>query len=204
MAEHDALLIVDVQNDFCPGGALAVPEGDRVVPVLNRYIRMFGERGLPIYASRDWHPEETAHFEAGGGPWPPHCVAGTEGAAFHPDLELPGDVEVVSKGTDPTDDGYSAFEGESDSGRRLPGSLSARGVERLFVGGLATDYCVRATVLDAARAGLRPVLLLDAIRGIDVREGDQARALDAMLRAGATTATLETIDDELEDGRDER
>lgn len=199
MAEGDALLIVDVQNDFCPGGSLAVPEGDRVVPVLNAYVEAFRARGLPVYASRDWHPAETSHFEAGGGPWPPHCVAGSEGAAFHRDLALGEDATVLSKGRDPTDDGYSAFEAESDEGRRLGESLKERGVRRLFVGGLATDYCVRASVLDAAAQGFRPVLLLDAVRGIDVREGDQAAALDEMLRAGARTATLRTLERELEE-----
>ena len=199
MAEGDALLIVDVQNDFCPGGALAVPEGDRVVPVLNDYIETFRARGLPVFASRDWHPEETRHFEAGGGPWPPHCVAGTKGAGFHLDLALEGEAVVVSKGTSPTDDGYSAFEAKSEEGRGLEESLRERGVRRLFVGGLATDYCVRASVLDAARQGFRPVLLLDAIRGIDVREGDQAAALDEMIRAGAGTATLRSIERELEE-----
>lgn len=202
MAQGDALLIVDVQNDFCPGGALAVPQGDRVVPILNRYIERFRERGLPVYASRDWHPEATRHFEASGGPWPPHCVAGTEGAAFHPGLRLPESATVVSKGTDPEDDGYSAFEAATADGTMLEPALRGDGVGRLFVGGLATDYCVRASVLDAAKRGFRPVLLVDAIRGIDVEEGDQARALDAMMRAGAGTATLETVDRDLED-RDE-
>jgi nicotinamidase/pyrazinamidase len=199
MAQGDALLIVDVQNDFCPGGALPVPDGDRVVPVLNRYIERFQGRGLPVFASRDWHPEVTRHFESEGGPWPPHCVAGTEGASFHPELRLPEDAEVVSKGTDPEDDGYSAFEAATSDEVALEAALEAAGVSRLFVGGLATDYCVQASVRDAARRGFRPVLLLDAIRGIDVEEGDQARAMDAMLRAGATTVTLETLDHELEE-----
>jgi nicotinamidase/pyrazinamidase len=202
MAEGDALLIVDVQNDFCPGGALAVPEGDRVVPVINRYIAAFRDRGLPVFASRDWHPPETRHFASGGGPWPSHCVAGTAGAAFHPGLALPGDATVVSKGTAPTDDGYSAFEAEADGGKGLEPLLRERGVRRLFVGGLATDYCVRASVLDAARQGFRPVVLLDAIRGIDVNAGDQAAALDEMIRAGAATATLRRIEDELEEPDD--
>lgn len=199
MATGDALLIVDVQNDFCPGGSLAVPEGDRVVPVLNDYVARFRAEDLPVFASRDWHPEETRHFRGQGGPWPPHCVAETAGAAFHPALELPSGATVVSKGTDPADDGYSAFEAETEEGVELADVLRERGVRRLFVGGLATDYCVRASVLDAAAAGLRPVLLLDAVRGIDVKPGDQARAIDAMLRAGATTATLETIDRDLEE-----
>lgn len=197
MAKGDGLLIVDVQNDFCPGGALAVPEGDRVVTVLNDYIARFRDRGLPIFASRDWHPEQTRHFEARGGPWPPHCVAGTPGAEFHPSLELPEEATVVSKGTDPEDDGYSAFEAETSGGQGLHEALRGRGVERIFVAGLATDYCVRASVLDAAVHGLRPVLLLDAIRGIDVEPGDEARAVDEMLRAGAATATLATLDETL-------
>lgn len=198
MASSDALLVVDVQRDFCPGGALPVPEGDAVVPVVNRYVERFRERGLPVFASRDWHPEETRHFEAWGGPWPPHCVAETDGAVFHPDLELPDSAVVVSKGTDPADDGYSAFEAETESGEALEPALREAGAGRLFVAGLATDYCVRATVLDAAARGLQPVLLLDAIRGIDVERGDEARALDAMIRAGAATATLETLDETLD------
>ena len=199
MATGDALLIVDVQNDFCPGGALAVPEGDAVVPVLNRYAARFHDAGLPVYASRDWHPRETRHFREGGGPWPPHCVAETEGAAFHPELDLPASTMVLSKGTDPRDDGYSAFEARTAGGHLLEDDLRQHDVRRLFIGGLATDYCVRASVIDAAEAGFRPVLLLDAIRGLDVEPGDQARALDRMLRNGATTATLDTIEEELEE-----
>jgi nicotinamidase/pyrazinamidase len=199
MAEGDALLIIDVQNDFCPGGALAVPEGDEVVPVLNRYIEVFRERGLPVYASRDWHPEETDHFESGGGPWPPHCVAGTGGADFHEDLALPRTATVVSKGMDPTDDGYSAFEAQTSDGAALEADLRRRGVRRLFIGGLATDYCVRASVLDAAAKGFRPVLLEDAIRGIDVTPGDVGRARNEMMAAGATTATVGSVRAQLEE-----
>lgn len=193
MAKH-ALLIVDVQNDFCPGGALAVPEGDEVVPVLNRYIERLG---APVFASRDWHPTETRHFRERGGPWPPHCVRETAGAAFHPRLKLPADAVVVTKGTDPTDDGYSAFEGVDRSGVPLGVALGEKGVQKLFVGGLATEYCVRASVLDALKQGFDVVLLTDAIRGIDVKPGDTARALAEMRDAGAGTATLDTIDSEL-------
>src|SRR5688572_26448269 len=192
-----ALLIVDVQNDFCPGGALAVPEGDRVVPVLNTYLSKFAERGAPIFASRDWHPAITKHFQEQGGPWPPHCIAQTKGAAFHSQLELPAETSVLTKGTNPEDDGYSAFEAADQAGRGLGDVLRSRDVARLYVGGLATEYCVRASVLDGLRAGLDVVVLLDAVRGIDVKQGDVARALDEMLRAGARTATLETIDQEL-------
>jgi nicotinamidase/pyrazinamidase len=194
---ESALLLVDVQNDFCPGGALPVPAGDAVVPVLNEYIERFAYAGLPLIASRDWHPAETQHFRQWGGPWPPHCVAGTPGAAFHPQLRLPQDTVVATKGTDPSDDGYSAFEATDPRGRPLAQALAARGVGRIYVGGLATDYCVRASVLDALKNGFDVVLLLDGIRGIDVEPGDVARALDAMIRAGARTATLETVNQDL-------
>jgi nicotinamidase/pyrazinamidase len=194
-----ALLLVDVQNDFCPGGALPVAEGDRVVPVLNEYIARFAERGLPVYASRDWHPAETSHFKAWGGPWPPHCVQNTTGAEFHPGLALPPDAVVVSKGMDPSRDSYSAFQASEREGGGTPldESLRRRGVRTLYVGGLATDYCVRASVLDARRAGFEVVLLEDAVRGIDVKPGDVQRALGEMTQAGARTATLGEVDAEL-------
>ncbi len=197
MPNNKALLIVDVQNDFCPGGALAVPEGDRVVPVLNQYADRFARAGQPVFASRDWHPQVTRHFKAQGGPWPPHCVAGTQGAAFHPQLKLPAAASVLTKGTDPEDDGYSAFEAEDPHGHGLADVLGGQHVGSLYVGGLATEYCVRASVLDGLKQGLDVVVLLDAVRGIDVQEGDVVRALDEMLRAGARTATLATIDQEL-------
>ena len=194
----DALLLVDVQNDFCPGGALPVPDGDRVVPVLSQYAEHFSRRGAPVFASRDWHPPVTRHFQAAGGPWPPHCIAKSAGAAFHSELKLPETATVVTKGTDPEDDGYSAFEATDPAGRLLGDVVRSAGVVRLYVGGLATEYCVRASVLDGLKAGLDVVVLLDAVRGIDVQEGDVARALDEMLRAGARTATLATIDQEFE------
>ena len=196
MAER-ALLLVDVQNDFCPGGALAVPEGDRVVPVLNEYVQRFERGGDPVFASRDWHPQVTKHFKDEGGPWPPHCVANTQGAAFHPRLNLPVKASVVTKGTDPTDHGYSAFEAADAQGRSLGEVFQASKISALYVGGLATEYCVRASVLDGLKQGLDVVVLLDAVRGIDVQDGDVARALDEMIRAGARTATLATIDQEL-------
>jgi nicotinamidase/pyrazinamidase len=192
-----ALLLVDVQNDFCPGGALPVPEGDRVVPVLNEYAERFAQMDAPVFASRDWHPVVTKHFKAQGGPWPPHCVADSRGAAFHPELKLPAQASVLTKGTDPTDDGYSAFEAADERGQALSERLKEKGIGQLYVGGLATEYCVRASVLDGLGQGLDVVVLLDAVRGIDVQAGDVARALDEMLRAGARTATLATIDQEL-------
>jgi len=190
---RDALVIVDVQNDFCPGGALPVPRGDEVVPVLNEYIRSFAAADAPVFASRDWHPAQTRHFRESGGPWPPHCVGGSPGAQFHPDLALPESAVVISKGMDPIDHGYSAFDGVEAEGKSLASSLHDRGIERIYIGGLATDYCVRASVLDACARGFNVVLLLDAIRGIDVHAGDVQRALEEMERAGARMATLATL-----------
>ena len=190
---RDALVIVDVQNDFCPGGALAVNEGDRVVPVLNRYAERFAGRGAPVFATRDWHPSRTVHFKEFGGAWPPHCVQGTAGAEFHRQLALPRGTEVVSKGMDPDADAYSAFEAQTPDGMPFPDALSTRGVRRLFVGGLATDYCVKATTLDAIARGFDVVVLEDAVRAVDVVAGDGDRALDEMRRAGATLARLDRV-----------
>lgn len=192
-----ALLIVDVQNDFCPGGALPVPDGDRVVPILNRYAERFSGAGYPVFASRDWHPSVTRHFQDQGGPWPPHCVADSPGAALHGKLKLPSGATILNKGTDPEDHGYSAFEAADPQGRPLGELLERHGVRTLYVGGLATEYCVQASVLDGLVKQLDVVVLLDAVRGIDVREGDVARALDDMIRKGARTATLDTIEQEL-------
>jgi nicotinamidase/pyrazinamidase len=180
-----ALLVVDVQQDVCPGGALAVAGGDRVVPVLNRHVAEAAARGWPVYASRDWHPAVTSHFQGQGGEWPPHCVQGSEGAKFHDDLVLPPSAVVITKGQRPDRPGYSAFEGVTPEGRTLLDDLRERRVTRLYVGGLATDYCVKHSVLDARRAGLEVVVLGDAIAGVDLRPGDAARALEEMRAAGA-------------------
>jgi nicotinamidase/pyrazinamidase len=174
----DALLVVDLQNDFCPGGALPIEEGDRVVPILNRWLRVARERGVPVYASRDWHPRGHLSFVEAGGPWPAHCVQDTEGAAFHAGLELPDDVVLVAKGVRFDVDQYSAFH---ETG--LEERLRSDGVARLWVGGLALDVCVRATVLDALRAGLEVRVLVDATRPVTAEEG--RRALDEMRAAGA-------------------
>ncbi len=190
---HDALVIVDVQNDFCPGGSLAVPEGDRVVPVLNRYAERFAARGACVLASRDWHPARTRHFAAYGGVWPPHCVQDTPGAALHAALALPPATEVVSKGMDPDEDAYSCFQARAADGTPFAALLARRGIRRLFVGGLATDYCVKATALDARRAGLDVVVLEDAVRAVDVAPGDGARALAEMDAAGAARARLDAV-----------
>ena len=193
-----ALLIIDVQNDFCPGGALAVARGDRVVPVLNAYIRRVRATGGSVFASRDWHPPETRHFNTRGGPWPVHCLQGTPGAEFHGDLDLPAGATIITKGDNPEDHGYSAFDGVTPDGNPLAEALRDAGVSRVLLGGLATDYCVLSTALDARGHGFDAVLLLDAIEGIDLEAGDVARALDRMLRTGVRTATLETVGAELE------
>ncbi len=184
-----ALLIVDVQKDFCEGGALAVRGGDQVVPLLNQVIRLLTPQGALILASRDWHPARTTHFRGGGGAWPPHCVAGTAGAAFHEDLQLPAGTIWISKGQAPGEDGYSAFDGTTPEGHSLSSALADRRIERLYVGGLATDYCVQQTVLDALAHGLVVTVITDAVAAVELAPGDGARALDAMTAAGATLAT---------------
>lgn len=188
LTSSDALIIVDVQNDFLPGGSLAVPDGDAVLPVLNRYIQHFTANGLTIYATRDWHPQNHCSFEQQGGPWPPHCIADTPGAEFSADLELPDDVVVISKATSQEKDAYSGFEGTD-----LAERCREAGQSRLFIGGLATDYCVLNTVLDALEEKFSVCLLTDAIRAVDVEAGDGDRAISDMKQRGAQAITLEHL-----------
>ncbi|MBI3576314.1 MAG: isochorismatase family protein [Gammaproteobacteria bacterium] len=184
----DALIAVDVQNDFLPGGRLAVPEGDAVVPTLNRYLAAFAAKHLPIYATRDWHPLDHCSFQARGGPWPPHCVAGSTGAAFVPGLKLPPETTVVSKAVAADKDAYSGFEGTD-----LDARLRAQGVWRVFVGGLATDYCVLNTVRDARRLGYDVMLLTDAIRAVNVKPDEGRNAEAEMRRLGAHPVDLSSL-----------
>jgi nicotinamidase/pyrazinamidase len=179
----DALIIVDLQNDFLIGGSLAVPDGDAVIPVLNTWIRRFRAAELPIFATRDWHPSDHCSFRDQGGPWPPHCVAGTKGAEFTAELALPPDALIHSKAMSPEKEAYSDFE-DGGFGQKL----REMGVTRLFIGGLATDYCVHATVLDGLKEGFRVVLLTDAIRPVEVHPGDGDRAIAQMREAGALMA----------------
>jgi len=181
----DVLLVTDIQNDFLPGGSLAVAGGDEVVPVLNRYIGAFVAQGLPVYATRDWHPERHCSFHAQGGPWPVHCVAGTHGAAFAATLALPPDTTVISKATLPDREAYSSFQGTD-----LDSRLRAAGIHRIFIGGLATDYCVLNTVRDARQLGYDVFVLADAIRAVDVRPGDGQRADEEMASLGARRITV--------------
>lgn len=180
----DALIIVDVQNDFCPGGALAVDEGDAVAAPLSELAARFGH----VVASRDWHPADHCSFKANGGIWPVHCVAETPGAAFHRDLVLPTGAEVISKATRREADAYSAFEG-TDLADRLKG----RGVRRTFIGGLATDYCVKHTVLDSVKHGFVTHLIVDACRGVEIEDGDTVRAITEMTAAGARSVRVRQL-----------
>ncbi len=188
IGEGDALIVVDVQNDFLPGGALGVADGDAVVGVLNRYIERFAALGLPVVATRDWHPSDHCSFAAQGGPWPPHCIADTAGAAFAPGLRLPPAVHLVAKATLPEREAYSGFDAT-----QLDRWLKGRGVERLFVGGLTTDYCVRRTVLDGLTLGFQVVLLLDAVRAVNVQPTDGEAAIAEMRNHGAATTTFEAL-----------
>jgi nicotinamidase/pyrazinamidase len=169
LVENDALLAVDVQRDFEPGGTLAVPNGDEIVPPLAACIDEFERRNLPIIASRDWHPPDHCSFEAQGGPWPPHCIAETAGAEFDPGLNLPDSAKIIDKAMTTDKDAYSAFEDTE-----LHAYLQGEGVTRLFIGGLATEYCVLNTARDALGNGYDVVLLEDAIRAIDPADGENA------------------------------
>jgi nicotinamidase/pyrazinamidase len=190
LSKSDALIITDIQKDFLPGGALPVPQGEQVIPVLNEYARLFSQFDAHVLASRDWHPPNHISFKAQGGPWPAHCVQETEGAKFHPDLQLPDGVAIISKATSPLREAYSAFDGTG-----LANELRMLGVKRFFVGGLATDYCVVNTVLDSIALGYETVVLMDAIRGINAKPGDVDRAVEAMVKAGAEQATNENFPD---------
>lgn len=185
----DALIVVDVQRDFLPGGSLAVPDGDQVVPVLNRYLKRFATLGLPVFATRDWHPPDHCSFVDQGGTWPSHCVRETPGAAFADDLRFTDDVTVVSKAIRPAADAYSGFQGTD-----LAERLAAAGVRRVFIGGLATDYCVLATVRDALAAGFDVVVLRDAVRAVDIAPGDGDRALETMRELGACRIDYAQLD----------
>lgn len=194
---NDALIIVDVQNDFLPGGALPVSEGDQIIPILNDYLDLF-KRKNQIYAVRDWHPANHMSFKANGGPWPPHCVQESEGANFSSEMKLPINVTIISKGTDPERENYSGFQAGDLSSR-----LKLCQISRVFIGGLTTEYCVKYTVLDAVEQGFEVFLLSDAIRGFDLHPGDSENALKLMLSKGAKTVTLESFPEPLDIPSDE-
>jgi nicotinamidase/pyrazinamidase len=190
LTKSDALLVTDMQKDFLPGGALPIENGDEIIPALNYYIKHFAAAKAPVFASRDWHPADHISFKAQGGPWPPHCVQETSGAKFTAKLKLPNHTRVVSKATNSQKEAYSVFEGTS-----FARELKALDVKRLFIGGLATDYCVVNTVLDATKLGFETVVLVDATLGINQNPGDVNRAVETMLKNGAEQATAEDFPD---------
>lgn len=188
LQQGDALIIVDVQNDFLPGGSLAVPDGDAVIGVLNHYIALFQQQALPIVASRDWHPAGHCSFETQGGIWPPHCIQQSHGAEFASALQLPTETQVISKATHQQQDAYSGFQGTE-----LDSMLRRQQVRRLFIGGLATDYCVLNTVKDALAHDYEVYVLTDAVRAVDVNPGDGERAVAEMGQLGARLITLNEV-----------
>ncbi len=190
ITSSDALLITDIQKDFMPSGALPVEGSEEIIPVLNAYEKRFENAKAQVLASRDWHPTNHISFKTQGGPWPLHCVQGTEGAKFSPDLKLPPGVVVISKATNPEHESYSVFDGTS-----FAHELRMCEVKRLFVAGLATDYCVVNTVLDARKLGYETVVLMDATLGINVEPGDVDRAFATMLKAGAEQAINDDFPD---------
>jgi nicotinamidase/pyrazinamidase len=183
--QGDALLVIDMQVDFLPGGALGVPNGHEVVAPINHLIELFTAQGLPVFASRDWHPGGHCSFADRGGPWPPHCVAGSPGAEFAAELALPDDAIVISKADTADVDAYSAF-----AGTELSAQLRAREVVRVTVCGLATDYCVLNTVTDALEEGFDTLIVPEAMRAVDVTPGDGSRAQDRMVARGAVPVRL--------------
>ena len=186
MPINKALIIVDVQNDFCPGGGYPVPDGDKVVEPLNNMIKKAKAEKWVIVASRDWHPESSLKTEG----WKPHCIKNTKGAEFHPDLKIDDSVKIVSKGEfDMSDKHYSAFNGENVN---LEEYLDKNNVDEVFIGGLATDYCVKNTAMDAAALGFRTVVLKDACRGI-FKKTSEEEVEKELLSHGVTMTTVEKI-----------
>lgn len=173
-----------MQRDFCPGGALPVKDGDRVVPRLNGVIGAFTRASLPIFFTRDWHSRNHMSFKGHGGTWPPHCVKGTPGAGFHPKLRVPRGAVVISKGKQAGSEAYSGFQGTN-----LEKRLKEAGVREVFLGGLATDYCVKETALDALDAGLKVKVLEDCVKGVNLRADDSELALREVVARGAGLVT---------------
>jgi len=185
-----ALLIVDVQNDFCPAGALGIKGGDKIIPAINKYIKIFVSKKLPVFATRDWHPKKTRHFKEFGGVWPVHCIGNTRGAMFHPKLRLPKGVIFLYKGMNSEEDSYSAFQAKDRKGAGLLDLLKTQGIGEVYIAGLATDYCVRFSTRDALKKGIKVRILTDAIKGVNLKPEDSKEALREMLRLGAKKITL--------------
>jgi len=187
--DRDALIVVDMQNDFMPGGALPVPDGDKIIPTINSYVDKFSSLSLPIFYTRDWHPVDHISFKGHGGIWPKHCVMNTEGAKFHPQLKIPPDNKfIISKGTSRDFDAYSGFQGTI-----LRDLLEERGVKRIFVCGVATDYCVKNTALGGINLGYQVFILEDAIKGVNINPDDSERAIDYLLQRGASLININDL-----------
>lgn len=184
-----ALLVVDVQNDFMPGGALGIQDSDRIVPAINRAIALFQSRHLPVLYARDWHPADHTSFLVNGGIWPVHCVQHTEGADFFPDLFLSTPTMLFSKGQRTAEDQYSAFEAEDDAGCTLGLALRRLGIKRVYIGGLTTDYGVLNTTLDLLQAGYQAIVLTDGCHALNVAPNDGIEAIENMVSHGAVTMT---------------
>ena len=187
--KQSALILVHMQNDFCPGGALPVKEGDTIIPLINRYIDLFRSTGLPVIATRDWHPPDHCSFKEQGGMWPVHCVQGSRGAQFRADLHIPNGSLIISGATNPKQEAYSSFDGTT-----LNDHLEDMGAKSLYIVGLATDYCVKQTVLEACKLGYRVIVLEDAIRGVNLEPEDSQKALQEMVGAGAINAKAQDLE----------
>lgn len=183
-----ALIVVDIQRDFCPGGALPVADGDKIVPAVNELIRAFEGAGMPVFFTRDWHPKNHMSFKAYGGQWPPHCIRNTPGASFHPSLAVPTEAGVIDKGTLRADEGYSGFQGTD-----LENELHGLHVKQIYVAGLATDYCVKNTVVDGVAKGFETYVITDCVKGVNLRPTDSATALKIMLSRGARQTTSDRV-----------
>ncbi len=194
MNKGKALLVIDMQQDFCEGGALAVSGADLIVPILNKYIDVFSKKDLPVFATRDWHPVESKHFKDFGGLWVKHCIQNTPGADFHPQLKLPATAVIISGGVSPEEEGYSAFDSIDTRGISFLKLLEAKYIKELYIGGVATDYCVKFSVLDALKSRLRVKLLLDAIKAVNVKPQDSDSAINEMLKQGAKGISFSELD----------
>ncbi|SPD72319.1 Isochorismatase hydrolase [uncultured Desulfobacterium sp.] len=188
LTKSDALVVVDLQNDFLPGGSLAVSGSDEIIPIMNKYIHLFHSNDLPIFTTQDWHPPDHCSFKEEGGIWPVHCVAGTMGSLFPEDLKLPDSAIAILTATNRKKEAYSGFEGTDLNIR-----LRSANIKRLFIGGIATDYCVLNTVRDALKNGYEVMLLIDAIRAVDVSPDDGKRAIAEMVSLGAVTIEHKNI-----------
>ena len=193
MKSKKALLVVDVQNDFCPGGALGIPEGDKIIPNINKYIKIFAKKKYPILVTRDWHPVRTKHFKDFGGVWPVHCIQNSKGAEFNLKLKLAKNMIFLYKGMDPEKDSYSAFHAEDDKGVGLLKLLKLLGTQEIYIAGLATDYCVKFSTHDCLKHGFKVKILMDAIKGVDLKPRDSDRAIKRMVKEGAKKITLKNI-----------